>query len=592
PDRRCTAASPGFDIRSNHLIGPLLTEYPLELSLIKGHLQVSYGIVTAFLGIPYAEPPVGALRFQKPIPHQPWSHVLEASSFGNACHQPPLTGYPESDTWTPKMPQSEDCLSLNIWVPHPQPNGTAPILVWIHGGGFFSGAASLDIYDGRFLAATGKVIVASMNYRLGALGFLSLPPAAPGNVGLWDQRLALRWLWDNAAAFGGDPAHFILAGQGAGAASVGFHLLSPGSRPLFTSAVLMSGAPNAPWAWISLEEAKERGQKLGQQLGCSNDNSTALVGCLQGQEPGEFPKHEFSILNRKKQLGLPFVPTPDGDFLPDTPPRLLQAEHGQPMPIVAGFTANEGSYILLFAAPRFNLENASSIGWEEVLQMVRLIAPGAPEEAVQAVALRYSQDGEEQGEARYRWVMEQILGDYFIVCPVAEMARREAKAGSPVYTYHFAHRTSGLSTPEWMGVPQGSEVPYLFGTLASVGGGNHTEAEEALSRKVMHYANFSPRRNYIAVQQALQLRLSPTRGRCGARTASSMNAASGSGATAASGGQKSEPQPFCSRMYFLWGQNFFEWPGLQNSTRSKSSSLGQSGAHGAAGGTQTGVQNG
>ncbi|KAG6923669.1 butyrylcholinesterase, partial [Chelydra serpentina] len=327
-----------------------------------------------------------------------------------------------------------------------------------------------------------------MNYRLGALGFLSLPPAAPGNAGLWDQRLALRWLRDNAAAFGGDPAHFILAGQGAGAASVGFHLLSPGSRPLFTSAVLMSGAPNAPWAWISLEEAKERGQKLGQQLGCSNDNSTALVGCLQGQEPGEFPKHEFSILNRKKQLGLPFVPTPDGDFLPDTPPRLLQAEHGQPMPIVAGFTANEGSYILLFAAPRFNLENASSIGWEEVLQMVRLIAPGAPEEAVQAVALRYSQDGEEQGEARYRWVMEQILGDYFIVCPVAEMARREAKAGSPVYTYHLAHRTSGLSTPEWMGVPQGSEVPYLFGTLASVGGGNHTEAEEALSRKVMHYA--------------------------------------------------------------------------------------------------------
>ncbi|KAG6923672.1 acetylcholinesterase (Cartwright blood group), partial [Chelydra serpentina] len=318
-------------------------------------LQAGSSTVTAFLGIPYAEPP--------------WNQVLEATSFGNACLQSLLTGYPETEKFTPKMRQSEDCLSLNVWVPHPWPNGTAPILVWIHGGGFFSGAASLDIYDGRFLAANAKVIVASMNYRL----------AAPGNPGLWDQQLALRWLQENAAAFGGDPAHFILYGQDAGAASVGFHLLSPESRPLITTAVLMSGAPNAPWAWISLEEAKERGRRLGQLLGCTDGDDTALVGCLQGKESGEFPKHEFSVLSRKNQLGLPFVPTPDGDFLPDTPPRLLQARHGQPMTIGIGFTANEGSYILIFAAPSFNLENASSIGWEELLQMVRLMVPEAPE---------------------------------------------------------------------------------------------------------------------------------------------------------------------------------------------------------------------
>ncbi|XP_065272027.1 acetylcholinesterase-like [Emys orbicularis] len=450
-------------------------------------LPAGSSTVTAFLGIPYAEPPMGALRFQKPLPHQPWSHVLETTSFGNVCHQPPVTGYPQADVWTPKAPQSEDCLFLNVWVPHPHPNGTAPILVWIHGGGFFTGAASLEIYDGRFLAATENVIVASMNYRLGALGFLSLPPAAPGNAGLWDQRLAARWLQDNVAAFGGDPARFLLFGQGTGAASVGFHLLSPGSRPLFTRAVLQSGAPNAPWAWISLEEAKERGQRLGQLLGCSDGNSTALVGCLQGKEPREFPKHEFSILNHKKELKLPFVPTPDGDFLPDTPPRLLQARHGQPIPIAAGFTTNEGSYILYFAASSLNLDNASSIGWEELLQVVRLIVPGVPDEAIQAMARWYIQEGEEQGEARYRWAMEQIAGDYVVVCPILEMARQETEAGNPVYTYHFAHRSSGLSAPEWMGVPQGSEMPYEFGTLASVVGSNHTEAEVALSRRAMHY---------------------------------------------------------------------------------------------------------
>ncbi|XP_077689636.1 LOW QUALITY PROTEIN: acetylcholinesterase-like [Eretmochelys imbricata] len=457
-------------------------------------LQAGSGTVTAFLGIPYAEPPVGALRFQKPLPHQPWSQVLEATSFGNTCPQPQLTDYPETETWTPKTPQSEDCLFLNVWVPHPRPLTSAPILVWIHGGGFFSGAASLDVYDGRFLAATENLIMASMNYRLGALGFLSLPLAAPGNVGLWDQRLVMRWLQDNAAAFGVDLAHFLLFGQGTGAASVGFHLLSPRSQPLFTRAILLSGAPNAPWAWISLEEAKKRGRRLGQLLGCTDNDDMALVGCLQEKEPGEFPKHEFSVLHRKELLGLPFVPTPDGDFLPDTPPRLMQAQQSHPIPIGAGFTANEGSYILIFGAPGLNLENASSIGWEELLQVVRLMVPGAPEEAVRAVALWYSQEGKGQGEARYRWAMDQITGDYLFVCPVAELASREAEPGNPVYAYYFTHRTSSLSTPEWRGVPHGSAFPYVFGTLASVGGANHThtEAEVALSHMGMrHFAEFA-----------------------------------------------------------------------------------------------------
>uniref|UniRef100_A0A8C3T3P2 Carboxylic ester hydrolase n=1 Tax=Chelydra serpentina TaxID=8475 RepID=A0A8C3T3P2_CHESE len=450
-------------------------------------LPAGSSTVTAFLGIPYAEPPVGALRFQKPLPHQPWSHVQEATSFGNVCHQPLLTGYPHADVWTPKTPQSEDCLSLNVWVPHPRPNGTTPVLVWIHGGGFFSGAASLDIYDGRFLAATGNVIVASMNYRLGALGFLSLPPAAPGNAGLWDQRLALRWLRDNAAAFGGDPAHMMLFGVSAGGSAVGFHLLSPGSRPLFSRAVLQSGAATAPWTWISLEEAKERGRRLGQLLGCADGDDTALVGCLQGKEPGEFPKHEFSILCRKDLLALAFVPTPDGDFLPDTPPRLLRAGHGQPMPILAGFTANEGSFMVKFSPLDFSLENTSLIGWEELLQVVRLAVPGAPEEAVQIMARRYSQ--ERQDEERYLWAMDQITGDHLFVCPVVEMAGQEMEASSPVYTYYFTHRSPVLSFPDWMGVPHGSEVPYLFGTLASMGGTNYTvtEAETGLSRRVMRY---------------------------------------------------------------------------------------------------------
>uniref|UniRef100_A0A8C8RL43 Carboxylesterase type B domain-containing protein n=1 Tax=Pelusios castaneus TaxID=367368 RepID=A0A8C8RL43_9SAUR len=452
-------------------------------------LPAGSGTVTAFLGIPYAEPPVGALRFQKPLPHQPWSHVLEATSFGKVCFQLPLTPFLDAEILAPNTPPSEDCLFLNVWVPHPRPREPVPILVWIHGMGFFSGASSLNIYDGRFLATTENVIVASMNYRLGSLGFLSLPPAAPGNAGLWDQRLALQWLRDNAAAFGGDPTRLMIFGQCAGAASVSLHLLSPGSRPLFSRAALQSGAPTIPWVWASPEKAKERGRRLGQLLGCTNNDDRAIVSCLKKQEPGEFPKHDSLVVHQRKMLSIPFVPTPDGDFLSDTPPSLLQARHGHSIPIATGFNANEGSYMLLFANFSLNLEDASSLGWEELLQVVRMMVPGIPEETIQALARRYSQEGEGQGEAQYRWAMDQIVGDYFVVCPAIEMAEREAEAGSPVYAYYFTHRTSNLSSSVWTGVPHGTELPYFFGTLASIRGTNHThmDAEERLSRRMMHY---------------------------------------------------------------------------------------------------------
>ncbi|XP_029142170.1 cholinesterase-like [Protobothrops mucrosquamatus] len=207
------------------------------------------GSVTAYLGIPYAEHPLGKLRFQKPLPHQPWTQTLEATSFGNSCLQFIFRDVPEAETFTPKTPLSEDCLSLNIWVPHPQRPSPVPVLVWIHGGGYFMGSSSLDIYNGASLAATENVIVVSINYRLGALGFLYLPEAAPGNLGLWDQQLALKWIKENAAAFGGDPFPKGIFGESAGGSSVNFHLLAPKSQDLFAQAVIQSGTANAFWSW-------------------------------------------------------------------------------------------------------------------------------------------------------------------------------------------------------------------------------------------------------------------------------------------------------------------------------------------------------
>ncbi|CAM4560853.1 unnamed protein product [Lepidochelys kempii] len=198
------------------------------------------------------------------------------------------------------------CLLL-LSLPGPNDDGTMVLTTSspIRGNrGFFIGAASMELQDCCFFAATENVIVASMNYPAGALGFLSLPPAAPGNAGLWDQCLVLRWPWVNGATFGGNPACMILFGQSAGASSVSFHLLSPGSRPLFAHAGLPSGAHAFPWAWISPEAAKKIGQALGRELGCPDFDDTALGGCLQGKELGDFGKRIMSMPGS--------VPTVDG----------------------------------------------------------------------------------------------------------------------------------------------------------------------------------------------------------------------------------------------------------------------------------------
>ncbi|XP_075581625.1 LOW QUALITY PROTEIN: acetylcholinesterase [Pelecanus crispus] len=187
--------------------------------LVRGiRLPAGPARVAAFLGIPYAEPPLGPLRFQPPRAARPWRGALDASAHRHACYQAVDTMFPGfggSEMWNPNREMSEDCLYLNVWVPAPRPAAAAPVLVWIYGGGFYSGAASLDVYDGRYSPPAEGVVVVSMNYRVGALGFLALPghPEAPGNVGLLDQRLAFRWVQSNIGAFGGDAGAVTLFGE-------------------------------------------------------------------------------------------------------------------------------------------------------------------------------------------------------------------------------------------------------------------------------------------------------------------------------------------------------------------------------------------
>ncbi|ERE75237.1 acetylcholinesterase-like protein [Cricetulus griseus] len=297
-------------------------------------LKAPGGPVSAFLGIPFAEPPVGSRRFMPPEPKRPWSGVLDATTFQNVCYQYVDTLYPGfegTEMWNPNRELSEDCLYLNVWTPYPRPTSPVPVLIWIYGGGFYSGASSLDVYDGRFLAQVEETVLVSMNYRVGTFGFLALPGSreAPGNVGLLDQRLALQWVQENIAAFGGNPMSVTLFGESAGAASVGMHILSLPSRSLFHRAVLQSGTPNGPWATVGAGEARRRATLLARLVGCppggAGSNDTELIACLRTRPAQDLVDHEWHVLPQESIFRFSFVPVVDGDFLSDTPEALINA---------------------------------------------------------------------------------------------------------------------------------------------------------------------------------------------------------------------------------------------------------------------------
>ncbi|KAG7484102.1 hypothetical protein MATL_G00045570 [Megalops atlanticus] len=489
------------------------------------------GHVAAFLGIPFAEPPVGKKRFRRAEPKNAWSGVLNASSYPNACYQLVDTsypGFPGTEMWNPNREMSEDCLYLNVWVPAPPWPHNLTVMVWIYGGGFYSGSSSLDVYDGRYLAHTERVIVVSMNYRVGALGFLALQgsPEAPGNAGLLDQRLALQWVQDNIQFFGGNPRQVTIFGESAGGASVGMHLLLPDSRPTFSRAIMQSGVPNCPWATVSSAEARRRATLLATLVGCPSGNDTELVDCLRTRRPRELLDSEWQVLPYSSLFRFPFVPVVDGVELPDTPDAMLSSGNFKDAQILLGVNQDEGSYFLLYGAPGFSKDNESLISREDFLEGVRLSVPHANDIGLEAVLLLYTDWMDEDNPRKNRDAMDDIVGDHNIICPLQHFAGTYAQRhallsqsggatgaggtgsgggtsnvvssggganpqGGGVYVYLFDHRASNLPWPEWMGVIHGYEIEFVFG-LPLEKSLNYTAQEEALSRRIMRYwANFA-----------------------------------------------------------------------------------------------------
>ncbi|XP_034829482.1 juvenile hormone esterase-like [Maniola hyperantus] len=251
----------------------VLKEGVLEGEVVRSRFGSPY---YSFKGIPYAEPPVGDLRFKAPVPKQPWAGVRNAREHAPKCYQYELF---TNETRPPTG--SEDCLYLNIYAPYIAPFKALPVMVWIHGGGFASGSGNDDEQSPEYLMRK-EVILVTLNYRLEVLGFLSLDTEEiPGNAGMKDQVAALRWVKENIRKFGGDPDNITIFGESAGGASVSFHLVSPMSKGLFKRAIVQSGALTC-W-WPITFRARDRALALARELGCSSKDDKEIYDCLSAQ---------------------------------------------------------------------------------------------------------------------------------------------------------------------------------------------------------------------------------------------------------------------------------------------------------------------
>lgn len=408
----------------------------------------SDGRVRAYLGIPYAAPPVGPLRWKPPQPVAKWSGLRSATSFGPRCMQTHL--FPDMVFRDPGP--SEDCLTLNVWTPAGKIAAPLPVMVWIHGGGFVTGGSSEPRQDGEHLARKGVIIV-SMNYRLGIFGFFALPSLAAesrkhsaGNYGLMDQVAALDWVQRNIAAFGGDPAKVTIFGESAGSISVSAQMASPLSIGLFAGAIGESGgALTGPGlTFLSLPASEQRGQEFAESaLKNSSLDFLRSVSAADLLKAASTASHSEDI----------FWPNVDGEFLPESVPALYAAGSQAHVPLLAGWNKDEGSGEVLDQPEKPTPESLHAMATSR-------FGAKAPD---------FLKVYSASNDAEALRVSEDFAGDAFIAYSTWEWLEAQVKTGSaPVYRYRFDLGSPGDPFhPSAIGAFHSDDIEYVFGTLDS-----------------------------------------------------------------------------------------------------------------------------
>ncbi|HKE14721.1 MAG TPA: carboxylesterase family protein [Kofleriaceae bacterium] len=435
--------------------GPMVT---IDDGQLQGEID---GSSSRFLGIPFAQPPVGALRWKAPVPNDPWDGVRDATAFGPRCAQlESLQGDASED---------EDCLYLNVWTPYPAPTGQLPVMVWFHGGGNQAGGTAdlvpLGVgglfYDGRALAERYGVVVVTTSYRLGPLGFFYHPALADegsplGNQGLLDQRRALEWVRDNIAAFGGDPANVTIFGESAGSQDVCLQMAAPGSAGLFHRGISESGGCTTRVSTTA--DAEAGAAAFTEAMGCAEADDT--LACLRDVPPGQLlmpapiegAPPDTLPGGDGYQGGTPswgFGPLVDGEVIPDQPRALFDAGQAADVPYILGTNTDEGTLFHIGATPVTSAE--------ELLAALERRFGAA---AASTIAAAYPLADFESPDA----ALQRITGDAGLVCPTHDTARRAAAAGRDVWMYNFDYP---LPIPglEFLGATHGAEIAFVFGSV-------------------------------------------------------------------------------------------------------------------------------
>lgn len=395
--------------------------------------------LTVFLGIPYAAPPVGDARWQPPAPVSGWQDVRDASAYGAACPQP----LPRTETlYSQSVGElSEDCLTLNVWAPADASN--APVLVWIHGGALVGGASGQAMYDGTHLAGEGLVVV-SVNYRLGILGWLAhpglsaeSPDGVSGNYGLMDQIAALEWVRDNISAFGGDPGNVTIAGESAGGLSVMYLVAAPQARGLFHRAIAQSAYMIS---MPSLSEARH-GEFAAEAIG------SHVAGRIGAESVDELRSMEAQALTEAAAAaGYNPLGTVDGTFLPDQLAATFERGEQASVPLMAGFNSGEIRSLRFLAppVPESQAIYVSEIG-DRYGDLAEPFLAQYPPEALSESMLAITRD------AFYGWTAERLV-------------REQTALGEHGYLYLFDHGYPAADAQD-LHAFHGSELPYLFGTM-------------------------------------------------------------------------------------------------------------------------------
>lgn len=428
--------------------------------------------VRTFLGIPYAAAPVGTLRWKPPQKIPPWKQVRDCTVFGPSCPQPRQQAAGEF---------SEDCLYLNVWSPAERADSKLPVMVWIHGGAFNFGSGSQPEYNGRNLAQK-NVVVVTLNYRLGPLGFFVHPllskesdHGTSGNYGLLDQIAAMRWVQKNIAAFGGNPHQVTIFGQSAGSRSVSLLMISPLSAGLFHRAIAESGGPIIGSEYLNpvfngnMSNVSNMGRKLTAKLGC--DKTEDVLAALRGKPAREIVAAadcKTSVFDE----GLFFAPVFDGWVLPQNPLEAYSAGNQHDVPIIVGSTRNEGTLYLTdetelsvekyksFLKARFADQSAKAFGMFPAYQ-TKDVAPA----------------------------IDKVLTVAANAQPARLVAQSMAHKKSRAYLYQFT-RLPDTAMARKLGVHHGVELAYIFGNINKTDG--YDDTDTALSNRMMDYwVNFA-----------------------------------------------------------------------------------------------------